>query len=77
MPLANELGLNNSPTFSPDGNQIAFSWNGKNQDNFDIYVKVVGAQGYVRLTSSPEIDYSPVWSPRWKNDSVLPRPSNW
>ena len=29
-------------TLSPDGSQVAFTWNGPNEDNFDIYVQLVG-----------------------------------
>lgn len=63
VPLATDLGEASSPTFSPDGQQIAFVWNGENEDNFDIYVRMVGSQAIVRLTKSPDIDYSPAWSP--------------
>jgi Tol biopolymer transport system component/DNA-binding winged helix-turn-helix (wHTH) protein len=63
VPLANDLGIANTPSFSPEGRQIAFVWNGPKQDNFDIYVKMVGSQEVVRLTTNPEIDYSPAWSP--------------
>ena len=52
-----------SPTFSPDGSQVAFSWNGAQQDNFDIYVKLVGEVDAVRLTRDPAPDGSPAWSP--------------
>ena len=38
-------------------------WNGPAQDNFDIYVKVVGAEPPLRLTTDPAADYSPAWSP--------------
>lgn len=62
-PLITELGFSVSPTFSPDGTQVAFSWNGPVQNNFDIYVKVVGSRGALRLTDTPEIEYSPTWSP--------------
>ncbi len=63
VPLATDLGEAASPTFSPDGQQIAFIWNGPKQDNFDVYVRMVGSQAAVRLTNSPDIDYSPAWSP--------------
>src|SRR5207253_4936811 len=52
-----------SPTFSPGGDQVAFSWNGEKEDNFDIYVKPVGASGILRLTSDPAADRFPAWSP--------------
>ena len=51
------------PSFSPDGNQVAFAWNGEKQDNFDIYVKLIGAGGNLRLTTHPATDFSPAWSP--------------
>ena len=31
------------PTFSPDGREVAFAWDGEQQDNSDIYVKLVGS----------------------------------
>ena len=43
VPLTSYVGLERSPSFSPDGNQVAFSWNGEKQDNFDIYVKLIGS----------------------------------
>jgi len=52
------------PSFSPDGNQVAFSWNGEKQDNFDIYVKVVGsAAPPLHLTTDAAPDLCPAWSP--------------
>ena len=43
IPLASNPGLQSVPTFSPDGNQVAFCWDGDKQDNTDIYVKLVGS----------------------------------
>src|SRR5262249_31848706 len=42
VPLTSYAGLGQSPSSSPDGNQVAFSWNGDKQNNFDIYLKLVG-----------------------------------
>ena len=42
-PLTSLPGQERYPSFSPDGNQIAFAWDGGNGDNQDIYIKVVGA----------------------------------
>ena len=55
-------GLARSPTFSPDGTQVAFSWNGEREDNYDIYVKTVGSSDVRRLTTDPAADTLPVWS---------------
>ena len=35
-------GSRQQPSLSPDGSQVAFSWNGPNANNYDIYVKLVG-----------------------------------
>jgi Tol biopolymer transport system component len=51
------------PTFSPDGEQVAFSWNGTKQDNWDIYVTLVGSPDVRRLTSDLGEDTRPTWSP--------------
>ena len=61
--LATYPGIADFPTFSPTGSQVAFMWNGPAEDNFDIYVKVVGAEPPLRLTTDPAADYSPAWSP--------------
>ncbi len=55
------------PSFSPDGNHVAFTWNGPKQDNSAIYVQQIGAGSPLRLTTDPRNDYNPVWSPdgRW------------
>ena len=63
VPLTSYPGSENSPTFSPDGNQIAFSWNGEKQDNTDIYVKLIGPGPPLRLTTDPAEDSWPAWSP--------------
>jgi len=63
IPLTAYPGTELSPTFSPDGSQVAFSWDGERQNNFDIYVKLVDRSDAVRLTSHPARDSSPAWSP--------------
>ena len=49
--------------FSPDGSQIAFSWDGGKQYNWNIYVKRIGKGDPLRLTTGPAIDDTPTWSP--------------
>ena len=63
MPLTVSAGRESEPSFSPDGNQISFCWNGEKQDNADIYVKLVGPGDPLRLTTHPAWDHSPAWSP--------------
>jgi serine/threonine protein kinase/dipeptidyl aminopeptidase/acylaminoacyl peptidase len=62
-PLTAYPGHEHTPTLSPDGSQVAFSWNGPGQDNFDIYFKLVGAGEPRQLTSHPARDAKPAWSP--------------
>jgi serine/threonine protein kinase len=67
VPLTSYPGSEQFPSLSPDGNQVAFSWDGEKQDNTDVYVKPVGPGTPLRLTTHPEPDGSPAWSPdgRW------------
>jgi Tol biopolymer transport system component/DNA-binding winged helix-turn-helix (wHTH) protein len=63
IPLTSLAGNERHPSFSPDGGQVAFSWDGEKGDNEDIYVKVVGAEVPLRLTTNPAADRYPAWSP--------------
>jgi len=62
-PLTSYPGAENWPTFSPDGRQVAFAWNGESRNNFDIYVKIVGGGDPLRLTTDSAEDRAPTWSP--------------
>ena len=62
VPLTSYPGSEFSSSFSPDGNQVAFCWDGENQDNWDIYVKMIGSETPLRLTTDPAPDFSPAWS---------------
>ena len=63
VPFTTYPGIETQPSFSPDGGRVAFSWNGEKGDNFDIYVKQIGAEKPVRLTTDPAADSRPAWSP--------------
>jgi Tol biopolymer transport system component/predicted Ser/Thr protein kinase len=63
VPVTSSRGSESWPTFSPDGQQLAFSWDGEKQDNYDIYVTMIGSSVVHRLTSDPERDVAPSWSP--------------
>ncbi|MBL8291890.1 MAG: PD40 domain-containing protein [Bryobacterales bacterium] len=63
VPLTAYMGMETCPTFSPDGSQVAFSWNGEREENFDIYLRLVKGGTPMRLTTDPARDVSPAWSP--------------
>lgn len=63
IPFTTFPGTVAQPAFSPDANQIAFTWDGGNGNNLDIYVKLIGAGTPLRLTTDPATEISPAWSP--------------
>jgi Tol biopolymer transport system component/DNA-binding winged helix-turn-helix (wHTH) protein len=63
VPLTSYPGRQMEASFSPDARQVAFVWNGEKEDNFDIYVKLIGSDALLRITSDPAADFSPAWSP--------------
>jgi Tol biopolymer transport system component/DNA-binding winged helix-turn-helix (wHTH) protein len=70
-PLTSYPGSEEYPCFSPDGNQVAFSWTGEKQDNTDIYVKVIGTEATLRLTTHPAVDNFPAWTPDGRSIAFL------
>jgi Tol biopolymer transport system component len=57
VPLTSYPGIEEQPSLSPDGSQVAFSWKG------DIYVKAVGSEAVQQITKDPAVDSWPAWSP--------------
>jgi len=51
------------PVFSPDGKRIAFSATAEGASSQDIYVINVDGTGLRRVTTHPDIDTAPTWSP--------------
>jgi Tol biopolymer transport system component/DNA-binding winged helix-turn-helix (wHTH) protein len=62
-PLTTYPGNQLQPSFSPDGTHVAFSWDGPDGRNADIYVKRIGPGDPVRLTTDSARDFNPGWSP--------------
>jgi Tol biopolymer transport system component len=63
IPFTSYRGQQWDAAFSPDGNQIAFSWDAEKEDNWHIYVKLIGAEKPLQLTADADIDRHPAWSP--------------
>jgi serine/threonine protein kinase/Tol biopolymer transport system component len=64
VPVTTYPGSELYPSFSPDGKQIAFFWDGENSVNPGIYVKLLGETNALRLTTGP--DRYPGWAPDGK-----------
>lgn len=62
LPIFNDGTLNLSPSFSPDGRQIAFA-HADEKSNIDIYICERSCTTPRRVTRSPSIDTNPAWSP--------------
>lgn len=71
VPLTSFPGQEVSPSFSPDGNQVAFAWDGENGSNFDIYIRTVGTGDPLQRTKDKADDFSPAWSPDGKQIAFL------
>jgi eukaryotic-like serine/threonine-protein kinase len=63
MPLTSYPGIEASPALSPDGRQVAFSWDGEKGQNEDIHVVMIGADNPLPVTSDPARDVAPAWKP--------------
>jgi serine/threonine protein kinase len=71
--LASYQGEQGYPSLSPDGNRVAFVWNGEKQDSFQIYVMQIGGGTPVRITNHPGTPFSLAWSPDDRHIAFLRR----
>ena len=62
VPFTSFAGMEGTPAFSPDGERVAFSWDGPTRDNVDIFVKAMSGEP-TRLTNHPAADQYPAFSP--------------
>jgi Tol biopolymer transport system component len=66
VPFTSFPGHELFPTFSPDGSQITFAWDGdpaNGSKGFDLYAKVIGSENLLRLTHHPSELLAAAWSP--------------
>lgn len=68
VPFTSYPGQETTPSFSPDGSRIAFSWddrksNTSGKPGYDLYVKAIGSETLLRLTNHPSDWISSAWSP--------------
>ena len=58
LPLTDYEGFERYPSLSPNGKQVAFSWDGGKGENVDIYVKRTDSETALQLTTDPAPDIS-------------------
>jgi serine/threonine protein kinase len=63
VPLTGNSGAESMPSFSPDGTQIVYLWDGPKSAHLDIYKRPLGEGAPVRLTTGLHEDFAPAWSP--------------
>lgn len=75
VPLTGNSGIETLPSFSPDGQQVAYAWDGATGGSLDVYVKLIGAGTPLRLTTDDADEFSPTWSPDGRQIAFLRRTS--
>ncbi len=62
-PVTTYPGVEYAPSLSPDGQSLAFIWDGGESGAADLYVQRIGDFEPQRLTETPENEGNPAWSP--------------
>jgi len=65
VPFTSLVGQEVAPSFSPDGSQIVFAWNGEadHANLFDLYIKGIDSERALRVTHHPADALSAAWAP--------------
>lgn len=63
QPITSLVGSELHPALSPQGNHVAFVWDGEAEGGFDLYVKLTVSGAPLRLTRDSGGALDPAWSP--------------
>ena len=64
VPLTTYSNRFSRGSFSPDGNEIAYAWEGDQGDQgVDIYIKQLGVEKPLQITRDFDFNFFPAWSP--------------
>ncbi len=72
-PISTYPGDEREPSLSPDGRQVAFSWDGEKGGQRHVYITILGENNPLRLTSESADDAYPAWSPDGKRIAFIRR----
>ncbi len=73
VPLTTYQGYEDYPTFSPDGSQVAFSWDKHDGEGPAIYVKAVGSEQARRIAGTEGGAENASWSPNGESIAFIMR----
>lgn len=62
-PFTGFPGQERAADFAPDGERAVFVWSGEDGEKWDLYVKSVDEWTPRRLTTHPDPEFNPAWSP--------------